>query len=47
MERGRRHLHRLLNETIKELASRGRVAAIEAEGELVQVVLEVIVGDAP
>ena len=37
--------HRLLDKTIKQLATAGRLSAVEAERELVEIVTEVFVAD--
>ena len=37
-----RHLHGLLRQTVKQLAARGRIPAIEAKGELIQIVVQML-----
>ena len=44
-EGGRPNLHGLLGQTIEQLAPRGRSAAVESKGELVEVVVQMILSD--
>jgi hypothetical protein len=44
-KRGRIYLHSLLGQAIEQFAARGRRAAVESKGELVEVIVQVVVSD--